>query len=168
MEDPLRLIIDAVLGIFAVVSYSLGKRNGKLERQQDRDRKLYSTISNLLPKEIMIYYREHDFSGSFTDQVFERLRSFEAECEFPQSYFLDKNLEKLKKELLASASVFLKRLRELTVHVNNPNTDAHRLPPPHVLGDEVHRERSKELNDLATEFYEAYVRFVFAAEKILS
>jgi hypothetical protein len=90
MEDPLRLIIDAVLGIFAVASYFFGKRDGKLERYRDRDRKLYNTISNLLPKESMVYYREQDFSAPFTDQVFERLRSFETECEYPQSYFLDR------------------------------------------------------------------------------
>jgi hypothetical protein len=168
MEDPLRLIIDALLGVFAVSSYFLGRRDGKLAGQRDRDKKLYQYFSNLLPKENMIYYREHDFGDSFTHQVFDLLRRFEEACQYPENYFLDNNLENLKKQLLISATTFLRRLREVTVHVSNPNTPANRLPRPEVLGDEEHIRLSTELNNLATEFYKAYTKFVIAAEKILA
>lgn len=70
--------------------------------------------------------------------------------------------------MLVSSSAFRRRLSEVTVHVSNPNTPAYRLPHPEVMGTEAHRELDNELNNLATKFYEDYVKFVIAAEKKLS
>lgn len=161
-------LIDAALAIFSFITYLWGKRDGRLARYRDRDRNLYNTISNLLPKTSMAYYRDHDFGDSFTEQVFDRLRQFKTECEYPQNYFLDSELENLRKKLLASSNTFRQRLSEATVHVSNPNTPAYRLPHPEVISMEAHRELDNELNNLATKFYEDYVEFVIAAEKILA
>lgn len=165
MNDIVRLIIEATSGI---VIFFLGRYVGKLDRYRDRDRKLLLEINNLLPKEKMTYYKERDFSGVFSDEVFFQLTRFEKECEYPQNYFLDKKVENLKQQLLLSAKALSKRLSEVTVPVENPNAQSHRLPQQHIIGQEKYNNLSSELNRLADKFYEDYTKFVITAERKLS
>jgi hypothetical protein len=86
----------------------------------------------------------------------------------PRSKFLDKELEKLKEQLLNSAQSFQYLLSEVVEPVGNPNSSNYRLPQPHIIGTEKHIELRRKIYKLATNFYESHTEFIITAERKLA
>jgi hypothetical protein len=139
------------------------KFTGSGESKQ-HDKNIFAEFQKALPAEPTIrLFKEHDFGNSFHQDSISPLTGFISTWDIVEKEFLDKKLEKKKKELYAEANKLAMEISGRTVPVGRVGnlsvySDSQRQGrgqrPASVIED------AKILNDMSSQFVSKYEEFI--------
>ncbi|MFK4763966.1 hypothetical protein ACI3L3_04185 [Desulfobaculum sp. SPO524] len=133
-----------------------------------RDGELFSKFCNLLPpRQVMYFTRDHDFSSSFSRKETHPYATFVDNWQAANYQFQDKTLEEGKKELISLAVKLLHAIAYKTYPLGA--SDYNRVYPSDANLEEemAGLKNAEEINQIATDFYERYDRFVRSSQSHL-
>jgi hypothetical protein len=122
-------------------------------------------ITDALPEGSMVWLHEKDFGGSFHWRMIEFLEKFSWLPAVPTREFLDRELEPLRLDLVASAKEFLYLAASYTDDVF-PATDSDMRKIPNQYdeqdnySDKLFHQKQREINDAAEKVWNAYQKLV--------
>ena len=98
--------IEAIVGILDKL---LGGEKERRDRQIEKDRATYNELVEVLPESTIVFLK-NDLTDGFRYEHFSPIERYRDKCEYPQFYFLDKELEGLRIELLNSINEFVEQI----------------------------------------------------------
>jgi hypothetical protein len=121
-------IATPIVGILGIV---LGRYLKWFDRQSEKDRELIEKIVNLVPVEgeALQFLRHHDFGNSYRDGQTEPFWALRRLFSQPSYFFIDKKLEKAKKDLVQELTSF-EELISTEVFVSDVNPKFWQLADP--------------------------------------
>jgi hypothetical protein len=96
--------------LIAVVSIFIGRYWGLHDRKRKKDQELLDKIKQALPSDgntVSYLLKKHDFRTQYDSDYFKPLFSLERLLNIPDSFFLDRKLEKLRKNLSNKLRTFI-------------------------------------------------------------
>jgi hypothetical protein len=161
--EIVKIIVSAILGAFA------GRYLKLLDRQKERDKETYEQLLKALPTSGgMAYIRDRDMAGAIKEEYIDDLREFvEVISKHPDFIFVDRSLEKKKKELALALKNLLHQLDEVTESIRYDPVII-KLPQPHTFPDSQQWTNIKnELNQKANNADKIYSDLISEARRKL-
>ena len=125
----------------------------------DKDRNLLEEFSDIFTPQVVTFFRDHDFRGTFHVSPMDRLFFYTDHWTTVEHEFIDKDLQKAQDEFREKAVKLARALAEYTTSSQGMATVKPAVHDGGPLPDWV-KAQAKELNDLATEFVGAHQRFL--------
>jgi hypothetical protein len=167
--DVLQWAITTVVGILGII---VGRVWQKHDRTLEKDKITFTRTLEMLPSQsgAIFFLRTHDFGSAFEPiEDLKELRAFRDHCSRPEFFYLDKELEGLRKNLLDSFNEFDDRLAaEASSWGLNPGFYRIRRPEDYedVSSEKFHIVRN-ELNNRAKLICEKYDQLIKTAHRKL-
>lgn len=154
--------ITTIVGILCIF---IGRYWKQREYSANKDKKILEKFDELLPYSVIEFIHHHDFGDSFENNIFIYFDKTIYENSRPDFFFLDKKLEKLRKEFIEKLNVF----RHLLALNSGPTNIAEfsRIPVIYDYASEKEEEIIKKVESLADELFEIYSNLKKAAHQKL-
>ena len=169
MDDILQWAITTVVAILGII---VGRVWQKYDRTVEKDKITFAKTLEMLPSQsgAIFFLRTHDFGSAFEPvEDLKELRAFHDYCSRPEFFYLDKELERFRIELLESFEKLDNRIfTETSSWGLNPGFYRIRRPEddPDVNSENFFAVRN-ELNDCAKLICEKYDQLIKTAYKKL-
>ena len=165
------IVFIAALGVL-LSKDPIKRKFGIDNNSRSHDQSVFQKFSEIFPAEPTLrFLKEHDFGGSFRRANIKSLNDFVETWDSIENEFLNKKLEKKKKELYSKAEKLATEIARRTVPLSGGELssvysdnlrNAGGPRPKHVIEDAI------ILNEIATEFVPKYEEFVRFCRKVLS
>ncbi|MEZ5077200.1 MAG: hypothetical protein R2725_07145 [Solirubrobacterales bacterium] len=174
-EARIAVIVIAAL-VLAVVLILLGRRTatwGTSAGHRDADQETYKDLIELLPRNVIEFFREHDFGNSWSGQFPRPVYEFVETRKAVEYKFHDRAIERKRERLHAACEAFVDKLAGYSHPGHNSEffelneKEWVRSNPP---GDETYRRfeaHRQELGELADAMVVSYDELVEVARKRL-
>ncbi|MBE7536277.1 MAG: hypothetical protein HS124_11170 [Anaerolineales bacterium] len=147
--DVLQWAITTAVGILGIL---VGRAWQRRDKNNQKDKEILDEITKLLDKDTISYCRQQNFTGAFDWDRLVGLNKFIEACEHSSFYFLDKRLEKLRKQLLETATGFYRELSLNSFREDQVDSRWARIPKDREFGNEKeYYSLERKLNNLANE-----------------
>ncbi len=130
--------------------------------EKNHDISLFKKLIDLLPSNsFMIFIRDHDFANSFDRKLIDPAYQFIYEWDNAEQEFINQNIEQAKKFLYEKGGRFTHYVGKNTSpnHHGWQSAIPKNIDPDMGFPEHVKKE-IKELNDSASEFYQAHQTFI--------
>jgi hypothetical protein len=166
----LQWAIPIVVGILGVLAGRAWQRH---DRNVEKDKEVHAKILEILPHESLLFFKRHDFSGSFNKSQVRPIRELVFECERADFIYIDSMLERQRMKLRTSIQNFIQIYYQEVFDFDSPEPNSVRVRYPEDFRDEQARENfsreaiTSKLNELADTVWENYENLLKTARKKL-
>lgn len=162
--DFIQWIITTIIGILGIL---IVRSLQRYDRKNEKDKEILDQLVNMLKDEIL-YCRYTYFGNTFDWDKLMGLREYIVKCEDSGFFFLDKDLENLRKKLLLAINEFVKNLSISSFPVNLNNPTLSRIPQEDedkIYGENAYENLSRKLDDLSDDVCNIYNEIVKTGRK---
>lgn len=164
METWLQWIITPLVGIVGIL---IGREWEKKDRKNAKDMKTLELILKIIPSDGSIeYIRQKDFGSYFDVNKLSDIADFLDKSSYPELSFINKDLEKIRHDLIKYSDQFYSELGLKSWRVEKRGMEhISRIQCPEEVGIERFNEVREYFNNLSLQVCNSYDKLIKAANR---